>query len=47
MVGCGTFSAEEIVRFGRIFSDLLNTSFPNTSPSPAKVQIVIIFFVPE
>lgn len=37
-----TFSAEGIKRFGKLFLDLLTTSSPNTSPSPARVQITTI-----
>jgi hypothetical protein len=47
MVGSETFFTEGIVNFGKILLDLLTTSFPNTSPSPARVQIAPIPFVPE
>jgi hypothetical protein len=47
MVHYETFSTEGIVNFGKIFLDLLTTSFPNTSPSPATVQIATMVFVPE
>jgi hypothetical protein len=39
-----TFSAEGIKRFGKLFLGLLNTSSPNASPSPARVQITTITF---
>jgi hypothetical protein len=42
-----TFSTQGILTFGKIFLDLLTTSFPNTSPSPATMQIATITFVPE
>ncbi|MCE8429795.1 MAG: hypothetical protein J5U19_15590, partial [Candidatus Methanoperedens sp.] len=47
MVGCKTFSIEGVVRFDKIFLDLLTTSLPNTSPFLATVQIATIIFVPE
>jgi hypothetical protein len=47
MVDYETFSPEGIVNFDKIFLDLLTTSSPNTSPSPATVQIATIPFVPE
>jgi len=47
MVDYETFSTEGIVNFGKIFLDLLTISLPNTSPSPARVQIATLFFVPE
>jgi hypothetical protein len=47
MVGCETFSTEGTVKFGKIFLELLTTSFPNTSPSAAKVQMAMMLFVPE
>ena len=47
MVNFETFSTEDIKRLGKIFLDLLITSFPNTSSSPAGVQIATITHVPE
>jgi hypothetical protein len=47
MVDYEKFSAEGILKFGKIFLDLLTTSSPNTSPSQARVQIATITFVPE
>jgi len=47
MVHCETFSTEDIERFGKIFLGLLTISFPNTSPSLARVQIATITFVSE
>jgi hypothetical protein len=47
MVDYETFSTEGILKFGKIFLDLLTTSFPNTSPSPARVQIATFTFFPE
>jgi hypothetical protein len=37
MVHYETVSTEGILRFGKIFLDLLTTSFSNTSPTPARV----------
>jgi hypothetical protein len=45
MVDYETLSPE--ARFSRIFLDPLNTSFPDTLPSPARVQTATILFVPE
>jgi hypothetical protein len=47
MVHYENFSSEGILSFGKIFLDLLTTSFPNTSPSPARVQIAKMVFVLE
>jgi hypothetical protein len=47
MVDCKTFSAEGIVRFGKIFLDFLTTSFPKPSPSPARVETATKVFAPE
>ncbi|MEK7826808.1 MAG: hypothetical protein AAB299_03580 [Thermodesulfobacteriota bacterium] len=43
MIGCETFAVDCIASFGKIIPDLINTSLPNTSPSPARVQIATIF----
>jgi hypothetical protein len=37
----------KVYSFDKILPDLPTTSFPNTLPSPARVQIATIFFVPE
>jgi hypothetical protein len=47
MFGWCTFSTEGIVNFGKIFLDLLTTSFLNSPPSPARVQIAKMVFVLE
>jgi hypothetical protein len=42
-----TFSPEGIAIFVTIRPGLLTTSFADTSPSPARVQIATALFVPE
>jgi hypothetical protein len=44
---CETFSTEGILSFGNIFLHLLTTSFPDTSPAPARGQIAARVFFPE
>jgi phage tail protein X len=47
MVVYETSSLEGIATVGTMFPDPLTTSFPDTLPSPAKVQIATALFVPE
>jgi hypothetical protein len=43
MIHYETFSIVRIASFGKNILNLMNTSLPNTSPSPAMVQIASIF----
>jgi phage tail protein X len=47
MVVYETFFPEGIATLATMFPDLLTTSFPDTSLSPARVQIATALFVPE